>query len=86
MSKWPDVSRLPAGFEAWLVAEATKPEGVTRDAIRLRAKQTCAWRPYANDVAHSNGFGLLVSKGEGGRPVFYFKPLSEIRTLLRHRT
>ena len=60
-------------FDLWLIAQATRRQGIARDALCARAGHR-AWRGYAKRVARSVGLRLVIAggKGMGGRAVFHF--------------
>jgi len=67
----PNKRKLPRDFADWIVTQASKRKGLTRDAIRREAGQTCAWRPYVHEVAEAAGKNVVVKTTQTGRPIFF---------------
>jgi hypothetical protein len=66
-------------FDLWLIAQATRRQGIARDAICARAGHR-AWRGRMKNVAKSVGLRLVIGTGQkanAGRAIFYFMPASK---------
>jgi hypothetical protein len=53
-----EANELPAGFDEWAVAQATRPDGLLRTEIKAKVGFERRWMPYLTELAKETGHAI----------------------------